>query len=1118
MRHWLAGFLVLVLFLPGLPAAAEPAAADLLAQADLALLDGDTATACRTWHGLLSVPGPYRDIALFHLARWGASCPVPEHLDVLAHLAGQVLNPAAQTFRAAQLLDLMATRQGDRDLAPRHKPLRLTAAASGFLPLQAPTTWAFAVTTWPDGDAPGEGLGAGGVAWNRTCFEAGETVDVALRVRFPNPGRAQLDGQEFLLVGPDAGARFPMERTLGLRLLRGRHELRSLQGVGVAQADVTVDLLPNMAVVPVACQEGLPLAGFDLLTPAPDAVPDGLTPRLALAHGEVTDGLLKELAGAALDSPEGYLVYREALQVANLPASRRDDLQRELAASFLAGYDCCLPRLDLAEAALAAGEREAARKQLDGADESCKRTARGLLLQAEVARWMQWNVLQDQFLALARDGHPDDCHVQLRTLERFRELGLPLPAPSHPCPLVEPLLRATALQDGGAVAMPAPADFAATYRKASTAERSRLLPQLAQLLAEPAWLSVANGLIREEAQVAWALFDALLAAGQGSAALSFATRAARHRNTWEGLRTQAGRLLFWQDVTKRQMPIAAIIDQYIEAGFAAGSPQVVVLDEAVARPDTNGWLTLAETTVLHVASPDAAEDIGEIALGADEELLELAVRKADGRWFGPTAPAAGTFKETLSLAGLAPGDFILRRTIREVPLQGGTVGCASLPTFTFTPREVPVFLSRYVLVDPLKQYHLVTGGGLDVVTDEQGAVVELYALEPVPAEPRCPEPDAGTIWLQPVARCSSWDRLRDQVGDALLGYCNTSVDYGPAPTPNELYQWVLNHVEEDGSSLFDAGLRDIVEAGSGNRVLALYCALVQAGYDAHIVAAHSPAAPAINWPRPALTPFDGMLVYLGGGDGRWFDPYDPLIPAGYLRPALRGCTGLLLTPRYPKLFIKTDDRTHLEGWTLTIDGSLDGHGALTGRLVVDAGLDAAVSLHRQVREGGQEARQRLAESILHMMLPGMEVGSYDVALSRGNVHMDIEFSGNVDVLEVGRLVLRLPPIPSQDLVQLAQRSSPLYYGGILPLEVAVTLRFDRALTWSAPEGREVVEDPFITLAMAIEQSPRELRIHKTAQARPQRISPEDYDAFVRSVIGTHRLKLLPVEVRRAASR
>ncbi len=374
MRRPLAGFVVASLLLAALTVGANEAGQERLAQADLALLDGDIPAACNQWLGLLSVPGPYRDIALFHLAQWAASCPVPDRLDALGEVAGQVLIPALQAFRASQLLSLMASRAGDQALATRQEPLRFPAFASGFLPIQAPSTWAFAATTWPQESGPGEGVGAGGVAWSRFCFEAREPVEVALRLSFPNPGRGQLDGQELLLVGPDAGARFPVERTLALRLFAGHHELRTLQAVGGAQADVTVELLPRTAVTTAPCVDHVPLGAFETMAPSATRVPDALAIRLSLAHGTLTDNTLQALAAGALDSPEGYLVYRAALQTGDLPAPRREDMLRELASSFLASYDSCLPRLDLADAALAAGEREAARQQLDGADDRCRNT------------------------------------------------------------------------------------------------------------------------------------------------------------------------------------------------------------------------------------------------------------------------------------------------------------------------------------------------------------------------------------------------------------------------------------------------------------------------------------------------------------------------------------------------------------------------------------------------------------------------------------------------------------------------------------------------------------------------------------------------------------------------
>ncbi len=1115
LRRAAGALLFVLLWLAQGPALGQPqdGLTHRLEEADLALLDLDLEGACTIWYEALSAPPDVRDEALYRLAHWVEHCPEFEGAALATRLAEEFPLPATQVWRAWDLAATLLRRASQDAQATEYSPSQLKPQARGWLPVAAPTLWAFAALSWPEQSEPGEGIGVGGLAWTRSCFTARSAGAVVLRFSFPNPGRAILDGRELAIVGPDTGRSFPVKRLVAVQLEAGLHELEVLQGVTSALTEVRVDFVPAAAAEAAGC--GGEPSGWQPLPTESKQVSEGLSPWLKLAHGQVNDNDLKEWAAAALNSPDDYLRYRSALQDPSLAIPRSDELSRELSASVLVHMDACLPRLDLVDSHLAGGEREAARKLLDESDDGCLGTARGLLLQAEVALWMQWDALFDRFLQTARDRYPGNCQVEDRWSERQRELGRPVPQSSSPCEATKRGLEVEALRNGEEVDVPSPEKFVEAWRVASGPRKERLLPALAAAIDSPQWRAVADELIRTDAHFAWRLADHFLAMGESGIAGRFATRATEHRNTWESLRTQAGRAFHWADVLPGLTDLELVIDEYIDDGFAAGSNRVVVLDEAIARPGVNGWLTLAETTVLHVTSPDAAEAIGEVSVSPDEELVELAVRKADGRWFGPSNSGGPGFKETFSLAGLAPGDFIVRRTIREVGLRGGPGGCYVLPAFYFTPREAPVYLSRYVLVDASDRWEVLASDRVILERGEGRLVAEMRKLEPVPAEPRCPDAAAGLEWIQARRPCVSWDRLRDRVGDALLGYCNGTIEDAASKRPEAIYRKMFGAVEDDGSSLFDTSQRDILERGRGNRTLALYCALIQSGFDAHIVAIHSPAAPAIEWHRPNLSPFDVMLVYVAGEKSRWFDPYDKLSAPGYIRPALRGRTGMVLTPRYPRLFLASDDTPHSEGWNIALEGELEADGRLHGELVLKASGDAAVTTDRQVRNQGEEAKARLAESILYMMLPGVAVSSAKYHLDRATVRLNLEFEGKIDLANDGRVLLRLPPAPAQELVQLAQRDSALYFGGMLPTELSIDLAVDSALSWTVPTGSELGSDGFAELDLSVQAGKRSLQVHKRVHAPPQRIEPHNYRAFVQSVIRLHRLRLLPVEVRHA---
>ena len=1103
----------------------------VLEEADRALAGGDHQKACDAWVSLLSKGAPYAEVALHRLVETMGFCDLGPHAQRLLSLAFRVEGTPRFKWRFFDVARQVLSKYGDPAGAERFTPLHLPAAAAIWTPVPAPILTAFTAAPPKAVRPPGiqEGavaenptFGTGGVLVSDYCVAVDSRSRYQFRFSLPNPAVVYLGDEPFLTVGPDHSRGSPQPRFEALNLEPGCHCLTLVEAVENSGLEPEIQLIPVTGARAVRDRCAGPPPAWEPARTAPRC-PSG--DQLLCAWYSLAEGMAPADSADLLEqafSSSRHLMF--ALSYLGSPqdsSGRSEELALELLTSYLSAGDDCYGRLSLAQRHLDLGEDRQAELALAGADEQCRMGLQGLLIQADLAVQRQWTALHEQLLWQAKDRFPKACVALDRWHSVKLDQGIHVPAETFPvrCPDVIRRQEAFLARAGRSSSTEGqPPLSPRQFRELNLAERYGYLRRLPR---DPEVDSTAllKKLVARDPQLAWQLSDLWLARGDPDRARSYARLAGTHRAAWGPVRSQAGKLFFWEPVAAHMTDYEETIDSYLKSGFAEDMPQVVVLDEAVVAPDRNGWYTLVETVVLHVVSPDAAEDVGEISLGAGEEVLELAVRKADGTWIGPEDQSEGAIKETVSLSGLAPGDFVVKTVAREVP-SDRPAGCYSLSPFYFGTREAPVFLSRYVvLLQEDQAFSFSVEGTLDVDEEIDGArVFEKRLVEPVVAEPGCPDSSWGLTVVHGAAGCLDWAGLRDRTSDRFLRFCDAPLPPDMAAAsghPDDLFRYVVENFEEDGSGLLAEPFSVIVEDRRGSLVLALHCGFIAAGFDSHIVFLNSTGAQPLDYDRAALNYFDMAVVYAGAEYGRWYDPFDYMIPAGYLRPSLRDRPGIFMTPYYPRLFVRSPKSAGEDGWTVGIDGVVDRAGQASGTIRIDARGVAAAELDRVFRNANESSTRQAIQSLAGQFIPRAVAGRFDVDSRFPRVRLDIDFQLPLELTSGSdTILLFVPPAPEETLTRLAERRAPLYFPGFLPMNAKVYFKAEKGYNLGASEKSEDTLTRFGRLQVRAENVDDGFEVEKQCFASPAVVQPRLYPEFLRLITRLKRFNSVRLEVNR----
>ncbi len=821
-----------------------------------------------------------------------------------------------------------------------------------------------------------------------------------------------------------------------------------------------------------------------------------LDPQVSRARGEAA---LRE----ALAKDAGHAEARGALAVLLLDAQRLDEVDE-----VLAGFGDAASRPDaLAVRARAADARGLAERAESLVAEALAAGGGCLVLDhgRELAARRRAVALEDaraRALAGCRDG-------RARLADHLRRRGDPQGAAEALLPLVaarpwavEPAL---ALADAW-IAADAPG------RAAETLEALRALwprsPRIEKQLA-----------------------DARELAGDARAA-----RAARERALLlDGADLDLRRALALEDggevLDRFAEDAGAAIRAYRAARRTDDTSSTMVLDAAAVMVHPGGTATERTHQVIHVLDAQGIEQYGEVSIPAGAEVLALRTHKPDGRTLEPER--GGGSKETVSLAGLEPGDFVEVEYVRGT--RGDGAGFAADPFF-FRVVGTRLFRSSYVVAAPAGLGLAVDAHGMEAPAPAREGdldVVRAVALD-VPAhvpEPGSP-PSTEFLPFLHVGVGGGRDALHRLLADAAAGRARPTEELralaaevrtaaGPGADAAALARaaWarVARTVLGHGGPFGDEA-SVVLSRGRGSRLVLLAALLDALGVRARIALARPFGADASTWRFPSPNVYAQPLLRVEpGGEPLWLDPGVRVGPFATIPSTVLDVEALVLPAPGEELeAVRTPARTRVEERRevrIRIALEADGGATVEGE---DRYLGAAGAAAKgAVEQLDASDRRQVIESMLARSFGGI-VLSEAALLGEDDAEgpFVVRWKGRVPHLArsaAGGLELDEPIFPAglgARFVQVAGRTTPL----LLPAAERQLQRVEIV----APEGMAPVATPARTMEGPFGAFSRTERVEGRTLVREERldlargrVAPERYPDFAAFAAEVDQAQQLP---------
>ncbi|MBI5498033.1 MAG: DUF3857 domain-containing protein [Deltaproteobacteria bacterium] len=566
----------------------------------------------------------------------------------------------------------------------------------------------------------------------------------------------------------------------------------------------------------------------------------------------------------------------------------------------------------------------------------------------------------------------------------------------------------------------------------------------------------------------------------------------------------------------------------LEAARRAGAPwlgdaaTVVLVDHGrrVLARDGGGYS--AKHRVVRIGTRDAADAMGEIRAGNDEEWRVLRVLKADGRVL---EPEVGQGKGDVSLSGLEPGDTVEMRSVtlgRPPPVDG------RFWEWFLLGDRYPVLHAEYVLDVPaalMSSLRIAERGvAAPRVVTLDGVVRHAWALDQVPA--RVPEPFSPNaaeyqprvlVALGPDDGPDARTVCRRLAGTArtgrTLGDWNAHVARAGGG-PDVILERVLDEVRarvEPAAGPWEA--ESAAALGRGMH-LPLARALLRAnGVPARAVVARGALAAEAGLAVPGDHDVLLLVVPLPSGDrvftqlgGRLVDGAPPWLVTGSALEA--DCDEMArLGRRYDPPAVPADAWEH----QVRVDATVTAAGLLSGTVRAQVAEPAAGSLREELRRATPSQVEAWLSSLLQAHFPGVQLVSTvtsDPGARAGPLELELRFQSTDTVrrsplgawtwdrfLEQPLLDDALGGSTPESYLRVSARKTPLVLGRPYRERTVVHLDLPAGATGVVvPRALEARGRGFLVKQDAVVQ-PGAVTITRVTHVEPERISVEDFPAW-----------------------
>lgn len=576
----------------------------------------------------------------------------------------------------------------------------------------------------------------------------------------------------------------------------------------------------------------------------------------------------------------------------------------------------------------------------------------------------------------------------------------------------------------------------------------------------------------------------------------------------------------------------------------------VLLDDRFVRVLADGSLWIRVHHLVRVNDVQAVETVGELPIPDEAEILFVRTWKRERRGLRPLEPEDILEKATVSLPGLAPGDFAEWAYFYPVHASPRIAPGWRAPAHAFDSDRGPVSRARYtVSLAPGARIPVFLVDADIAPPEHPDARTWIFTATDLPRvfdEPLDPRPElrrrtvrvSSGIEHLPLARALAAElRYGTRATPTLASmYAEATAHLGERPSSDRilaaLYDAVQERVQEpEEATPFDAEASWVADRGRGSRALLLTALCREAGLGCELVLAR-PLWEGAEPREPELERLYPLVRWAPvGGDAIWLDPTSRWMPFGVLPPALEGVFAMSVGPapkeplltRTPAIPAGEDPERwgarnvamHLvfdRGGEVAVEGSesLDGIFAASWRTAL-----AAMNAPAREEILGRIVRQALPEATVESVtLEDLEEVGRPL---RWKWRARTPTKGATRLRERGGHALVLALFPeglTQDTVVLAERTSPLL------LNRAV--RLSLTLTAEAPAGWGFVRAPadvallfdlgHLERRSRFEQLGTRVVLDKRFLLRPGVIEPSRYQAWSEAAVAIDRADLVELVI------
>ena len=553
------------------------------------------------------------------------------------------------------------------------------------------------------------------------------------------------------------------------------------------------------------------------------------------------------------------------------------------------------------------------------------------------------------------------------------------------------------------------------------------------------------------------------------------------------------------------------------------------IDFAAAHYLPDGSSITLTHTMVRVMTKNAIDRFGEVNIPSDAKVIVARTVKPDGSTLAPEQTAG---KDTLSMPGLAEGDFVELAYVEFVSPHALARTHTLGTRFFFRMYDISSLHSEFVVINPPGDLLRAHGAPAPQPFEHQGLPAVRFVRKDSPrprAEPRVVNTEEFLPWVQLVRPGLTLDPLevirrdyREQLLDSLKlsqparaqlqAWGQGLKGLGGQARAKKLYYDVLAHFPKPASGGLNTDLSHALATREGSPLLVMLKAFELHGFKADLYMVKSLYQAPLEDPWLAAQGFSGPLLRVQSpdepGQSWWLSPTSAQAMFHTFPAAYKGQPALCITCDSPQL--QTIPHTGLrdDPTQLTLQAALDDQGQLSGQLTQVFHGPSASYVRGVLRERQEQtARQKLAGALLGQHLAGAQLVSFQI-LDEPDLDKPLTLTIRFVRPQLarksasGELILELPLFPepvASSYASLPEREAPLFVGSESAEQnlLELTLPPGQTPTLRSRSGRWSVKSAHGQLDREVTLEGERLIVRSSMRMPMQRVSVAQYPAFQR---------------------